>query len=319
MTRLERPDDDPELAGLYAQLRAQLSRLLSQSDANDSAIPGLGLYRLDYPNDPVSAIYEPSIVFVAQGRKRVVLGAEVIEYGVGTFVLTAIDLPTVSHVIEADPDQPCFVLLLRLDPAMLQQLAGEMNLHGLSETEENQVAMTLGTMTPELLGAFVRLVSLAERTREAVIMAPLILREITFRLLMGPSAVQLRRIAKQEPRSKNIAAVVRWLREHYAKPIRIEAMAKIAQMSVSTLHRHFSALTQMSPLQYQKHLRLHEARRLLLIEGLDASTTAFRVGYESVTQFNREYKRLFGKPPLQDVKFLRSGSRPTDSVDTSSF
>ncbi|MGJ7499577.1 AraC family transcriptional regulator N-terminal domain-containing protein [Variovorax sp. ZT5P49] len=302
-----RPDEDSKGAWLRARLRSHLLAHLPKAGDHVSALPGLTLYRRDGPTGPASMLYESSVGFVVQGRKRVVLGSDAYEYDAAKFVLTAVDLPTISHVLEANPSRPCLSMMLKLDFAMVQAIGGEIDLQGIAATSNAESGMTFGHMTTELLDAFVRLSALADKPQDIAIMAPLVLREITYRLLMGPSGSHLRRIARQDPRRDKILIAITWLREHYAEAIRIEDLAEIAAMGVSTLHHHFSAITHMSPLQYQKHIRLHEARRLLLTEGLDATSAAYRVGYESVTQFSREYRRLFGNPPIRDISLLRGG------------
>ncbi len=292
-----RSDEDTEDASLRARLRSHLLAHLPEAGDHVSALPGLSLYRRDSPTEPASMLYPPSVGFVAQGRKRVVLGSDAYEYDAAQFVLTTMDMPTISQVLQASPARPCVSMMLKLDFALVQAVGGDIDLQGFAAAGNAESGMAFGPMPTELLDAFVRLLALADKPRDMAIMAPLVLREITYRLLTGPSGGHLRRIARQDPRHDKILTAIAWLRGHYAKPIRIEALAEIAAMGVSTLHHHFSAITHMSPLQYQKHIRLHEARRLLLTERLDASAAAYRVGYESVTQFSREYRRLFGNPP----------------------
>jgi len=304
-----RSAEDSEGASLRARLRSRLLAHLPEAGDHVSALPGLTLYRRDRPTEPASVLYEPSVAFVVQGRKRVVLGSDAYEYDAGKFVLTAVDLPTISHVLEANPSQPCLSVMLKLDFAMVQTVGAQIDLQGIAVTNNAESGMTFGHMTPELLDAFVRLFALADKPQDIAIVAPLVLREIIYRLLMGPAGGHLRRIAKHDPRCDKILVAIAWLREHYAEAIRIEALAEIAAMGVSTLHHHFNAITHMSPLQYQKHIRLHEARRLLLTERLDATSAAYRVGYESVTQFSREYRRLFGNPPIRDISLLCGGSK----------
>jgi AraC-like DNA-binding protein len=305
--RSARPDEDSQAASLRARLRSHLLAHLPKAGDCVTALPGLALYRRDSPTEPASMLYEPSVGFVVQGRKRVVLGSDAYEYDAARSVLTTMDLPTISHVLEADPGRPCLSMMLKLDFAMVQAIGGEIDQQGGAATGNTESGMAFGQMTTELLDAFVRLLALTDKPRDIAIMAPLVLREITYRLLEGPSGGHLRRIARQDPRRDKILTAIAWLRAHYAEAIRIEDVAEIAAMGVSTLHHHFSAITHMSPLQYQKHIRLHEARRLLLTEGLDATSAAYRVGYESVTQFSREYRRLFGNPPIRDISLLRGG------------
>ncbi len=252
-------------------------------------------------------LYESSVDLVVQGRKRVVLGSDAYEYDAAKFVLTAVDLPTISHVLEANPNRPCLSMLLKLDFAMVQAIGGEIDLQGIAATSNAESGMTFGHMTTELLDAFVRLSALADKPQDIAIMAPLGAARNYISPAYGAVGRPSSSHCQTRPRRDKILTAIAWLREHYAEAIRIEDLAEIAAMGVSTLHHHFSAITHMSPLQYQKHIRLHEARRLLLTEGLDATSAAYRVGYESVTQFSREYRRLFGNPPIRDISLLRGG------------
>jgi AraC-like DNA-binding protein len=298
-----RPDDERE--PLRAKLEQRILRHLPAEGDHDTALPGLSFYRRDGFCEAVSALYEPSLSLVIQGRKRVVLGSETYEYEAGQFVLTAVDLPTLSQVLEADDDRPFLSIMLKLDLATVQEISGEIDLHGLQGRAAGP-GMVIGFVTADLLDALTRLAGLLDAPRDIPIMGRLILHEVIYRLLLGPAGAQLRQIAMHGTRCNRIAGVTSWLREHHAEPVRIEALAERAAMGVSTLHHHFKAITRMSPLQYQKHIRLHEARHLLLTEPIDASTVAFRVGYETVTQFSREYRRLFGNPPIRDVSRLRN-------------
>ncbi len=267
-------------------------------------MPGLSFYRRDGFCEPVSALYEPSLSLVVQGRKRVVLGSETYEYDAGRFMLTSVDLPTIAQVLDAGETQPFLSIMLTLDLAAVREVGGEIDLHGL-HADCGGSGMMIGSVTADLLDAIMRLAALSDTPRDIPVMGRLVLREIVYHLLVGPAGAQLRQIAKQGTQCNRIAGVIAWLREHYAEPVRVEALADMAAMGVSTLHHHFSAITRLSPLQYQKQIRLHEARRLLLTEAMDASTAAFRVGYESVTQFSREYRRLFGNPPIRDIALLQ--------------
>jgi len=295
-------DDQPALA--RARLAEHVLRRLPNAGDDISAVPGLSFYRRDGFCEAVSALYEPSLSLVVQGRKRVVLGSETYEYDAGRFMLTSVDLPTISQVLDGSETHPFLSMMLKLDLAVVQEVGGEIDLQGILTSGAGS-GMMIGSITADLLDAIVRLAALADVPRDIPIMGRLVLREIVYRLLVGPAGGQLRQIAMQGSRCNRIASVIAWLREHYAEPVRIEMLADMAAMGVSTLHQHFNAITRLSPLQYQKQIRLHEARRLLLTEPMDASTVAFRVGYESVTQFSREYRRLFGNPPIRDISLLR--------------
>jgi len=269
-----------------------------------SRVPGLMLIRRNGPCEAVSALYEPSFALLLQGRKQVILGKEKIDYDPDHFLLTSVDLPTMSQVTEANPSQPFLSIMLKLDLQVAQQVAAEIDARGIPN-DAPRAPMALGAVTADLLDAVIRLEALSGRPRDIPFMATLLMREITYRLLLSPAGAWLREIAMLGTRCNRVAGVITWLRENYARAVRIEELAEMAAMGVSTFYHHFSGITQMSPLQFQKKIRLHEARRLLLTEPIDATTVALRVGYESATQFNREYRRLFGQPPIRDVSILR--------------
>jgi AraC-like DNA-binding protein len=296
------PDDED--AVFDARLAERILDKLPQAGDHDTAIPGLSFYRRDSFCPPASTLYEPSLSLVVQGRKRVVLGAQTYEYGAGHFMLTSVNLPTIAQVLDGSESYPFLSILLKLDIATVKEVGAEVDLQGVRPGTV-EAGMAVGIMTPDLLDAIVRLAAFSDTPHDIPIMGKLVLREVVYRLLMGSAGAHLRQIAMLGSQCGRIASVIAWLREHYAEPIRIEELAEMAAMGVSTLHHHFSGITRMSPLQYQKHIRLHEARRLMLTEALDASTAAFRVGYESGTQFSREYRRLFGNPPIRDVALLR--------------
>jgi AraC-like DNA-binding protein len=296
---------DDACAVLRDRLADRMLRHLPEPGDHLSAVPGLSFYRRDGFCAPVSALYEPSLSLVVQGRKRVVLGTETYEYDAGRFILTSVDLPTIAQVLDGSAAYPFLSMILKLDPATVQEVSGEIDLHGIRPDGAGS-GMATGSVTADLLDAILRLAALADVPRDIPIMGRLALREIVYRLLVGPAGAQLRQIATLGTQCNRIAEVISWLREHHAEPIRIEMLAEMAAMGVSTLHHRFKAVTRLSPLQYQKRIRLHEARRLLLTEPVDASTVAFRVGYESVTQFSREYRRLFGNPPVRDIALVRS-------------
>jgi AraC-like DNA-binding protein len=297
-----------ERLALNERLAARILHHLPQAGDHDSAVPGLSFYRRDDFCPPASTLYEPSLSLVIQGRKHVLLGNQAYEYGAGDFMLTAIDLPTIAQVLDGSADYPFLSILLKLDIATIKEVAGEIDLHGAVAGAVDS-GMAVGTATSELLDAFLRLMALADTPRDIPILGKLLMREVVYRLLLGPAGAHLRSIAVQGSRCGRMAGVIAHLRDNYAQPVRIEELAEMAAMGISTLHHHFNGLTRMSPLQYQKHIRLHEARRLLLTEHLDAGSAAFRVGYESVTQFSREYRRLFGAPPMRDVAQLRQARR----------
>jgi AraC-like DNA-binding protein len=242
---------------------------------------------------------------VVQGRKRVTLGRTSFDYDPSRFLLTSLDLPVTSQVIEASQEVPYLCMRLELDIAIVRELLGSEPEQGAAAARASAPAMATAETTAEFLDAFSRLLDLQHAPQDMDFMSGLIKREIIYRILHSAEGERLRSIATVGENSQRTAKAVEWIRDNYTKPLRVETLAEVACMGVSTLHHHFRALTSMSPLQYQKQLRLHEARRRMLMDGLDAAHAAFEVGYESASQFNREYSRFFGQPPMRDVRALR--------------
>jgi AraC-like DNA-binding protein len=297
-----------ETAALRAELGRRIERHMDLTGANATAIGGLNLYRCTGLTPAYSTIYEPSLAVIVRGRKRVVVGDETYLYDESRFLLTAVDMPTIANIMEATPDQPHLAIMLRLDLETARQMIADIDIAAI-ETCNAGAAMATGPATLELLDAVNRLLGLLDVPHDIPILGRLIEREILYRLLTGPTGARLRQTVSLGTQANRAARVIAWLRGNFVLPVRVEALADVAGMGVSTLHHHFRALTAMSPLQYQKHLRLHEARRLMLSEAIDAGTAAMRVGYESPTQFSREYRRLFGAPPKRDVEALRIEAR----------
>lgn len=293
--------------GMEAALEALakgIARWTDKGDRFETAIPGLTLYRRDEPSPPTIIMYEPCICVVAQGAKRVLLGDDTYVYDPRHFLITAVDLPTVVQIIKASREKPCLGLILKLDQREITQLMVDSSLPP-PRPQQSSRAMATGGVTQPLLAAFQRLIDLLAEPKDIPILSPIIQREIFYRLLVGDQGVRLRQMASAGSQSQQIARAIDWLKGNFTRPLRIDDLAAQVNMSTSTFHHHFRALTAMSPLQYQKWLRLYEARRLMLGENQDATTTAFQVGYESPSQFSREYSRLFGAPPLRDITNLR--------------
>jgi len=285
-------------------LGKSIARWTDKGDQYTTGIPGLSLHRRDEPTPPVSIMYEPRICVIAQGAKRVLLGDETYVYDPQHFLITSVDLPTVVQVINASRQKPYLGLVLRLDQREMSQLMVDSNLPP-PRPQQSSRGMATGEVTLQLLTAFQRLIDLLDEPKDIPILAPIIEREISYRLLVSDQGARLRQIASAGSQSQQIARAIHWLKDNFTQPLRIDDLAAQVNMSTSTFHHHFRAVTAMSPLQYQKWLRLNEARRLLLAENQDATTAAFQVGYESPSQFSREYSRMFGAPPLRDITNLR--------------
>jgi AraC-like DNA-binding protein len=286
-----------ELAGKIA------ARAVAEGDM-PTEIPNLRLYRRSVPTACASAAYEPSLVVFLQGQKRINAGKTTYICDSSNFLLTSVDLPVVSQVVAATQKMPLLCLLLKLEMPAVREILAHQEFHLRGESADAR-AMAVGVTSFELLNACSRLVDLLDTPQDIPFLSGLIQREIVFRLLRSPQGKHLRAIATLGEQSHRTAKAVEWLRMNYTKPLRVEELATMARMGVSTLHHQFRSLTAMSPLQYQKQLRLHVARERMLNEGLDAASAAFEVGYESASQFNREYSRFFGLPPMRDVKARR--------------
>jgi AraC-like DNA-binding protein len=241
---------------------------------------------------------------VAQGAKRVILGDDTYVYDAQHYLITSVHLPTVVQVTEASPEKPYLGLRLTFDLRELSQLMADSHLPA-PRTQQSSRGMATGEVTPALVNAFVRLIDLLDNKEDIPILAPVIQREIVYRLLVGDQGERLRQIAVAGSQSQQIARAIEWLKGNFTETLRIDDLATKSRMSTSTFHHHFRSMTALSPLQYQKQLRLQEARRLMLSDRIDAATAAFQVGYESPSQFSREYNRLFGAPPLRDINNLR--------------
>lgn len=285
-------------------LGKSIARFSGKSDRTETAVPGLSLYRREEPTEPVSAMYDPCICLAVQGAKRAVLGSDEYVYDAQHYLITPINLPTVVQIIEASPDKPYLGMVLDLDLRALAELMVESAMPQ-PQTQQSGRAMAMGKVTLPLVDAFQRLVDLLDEPKDIPILAPIIKREIFYRMLVGEQGARLRQMASVGSQGHKIAKAIDWLKENFTQPLRIGVLASQVNMSTSTFHHHFRELTAMSPLQYQKWLRLNEARRLMLTENQDAGTAAFQVGYDSPSQFSREYSRLFGAPPSRDITNLR--------------
>ena len=268
-------------------------------------IPRLHLIRSSRPTEPIHAVHQPAVCFVAQGRKQVMVGPSVHAYDHAKYLVVSVDVPIVGQILEASAAEPYLCVRLDLDPAAIGALMLEANVPSAASEQPGQ-ALSLSSMTTELLDTAIRLVRLLETPRDIPILAPLVEREILYRLLMGDQVSKLRQIALGESKLQQVNRAIAWIKMNFREPFSMGAVAAEARMSPSTLHEHFKVVTSMSPLKYQKQLRLLEARRLILSQSLDAATAGHSVGYESPSQFSREYKRIFGAPPARDIARLRA-------------
>jgi AraC-like DNA-binding protein len=298
-----------------AELAGKIASLIGNEENRITEIPGVSLHRRTAPTPPCRTTYHPGIIVVAQGSKQVNLGKSSFIYDEAHYLLTAVDLPIVSWVAQATQEVPCLVLSLKLDISMVRELLSRDEIH-VADSPSDSPAMSIGETTPEFLSACCRLLDLLNSPQDIPFLNGLIQREIIYRILRGPEGARLRAVATLGDQSHRTAKAIAWIAANYAKTLRVEELAELSSMGVSTLHHHFRMLTSMSPLQYQKQLRLQSARNLMLNSGFDAASAAFEVGYESPTQFSREYSRFFGQPPIRDIRTLRESGAPASEPIT---
>lgn len=285
------------------ELAAAIDRHVAGSGICTTAMPHVSLIRADQPSTPTPAVYEASLCLIAQGSKRVAIGDDSVVYDAAHYLLVSVDPPLVGHVIDASPDCPYLCCKIDLDPSMLSDL---MVAEGGAALQTHLPVLGVYPSDPDLIDAVCRLVGLLDQPDTIRVLAPLIEREILYRLLTGPHGPMLRHLVTAGSHLNQISRAIAVIRRRFDAPIRIDEVAAEAGMSPSSLHAHFKAITRMTPLDYQKQLRLQEARRLMLVGGATAGTAGFAVGYESPSQFSREYRRLFGAPPRQDIERLHA-------------
>ena len=268
-------------------------------------ISSLKLVRRSAPTEATSYLHEPSVCVIAQGAKRVMLGEEIYVYDEHHYLITSVDLPVVSQVTEAGKEKPYLGLVLEIKRQDILHMVAENDLPAPPRLSSVSKGMAVGKISLPLLSALLRLIDLLDTPKDIPMLAPMIQREIIYRLLTGEQGPHLLQVAASGSNSDQIAKAVEWLKNNYKRPLKIDDLAAYSGMSSSSFHQHFRSLTAMTPLQYQKRLRLNEARQLMLMKRIDAGTAGFQVGYESQSQFSREYSRLFGSPPSRDIKILR--------------
>lgn len=301
MTRSQTADLAPQLSAL-AQL---MTRHCGTDGIHVTAVPGMALLRQSTPmGEPIHAVHQPAMCLIVQGIKRVMLGGEIYDYDASRYLVVSVDVPVSGQVTGATAQMPYLCIRLDIDPGEIAALLLQSGLGGASAVGVDR-ALAVSQSSAPLLDAVLRMVQLLDAPEDIQALAPLARREILYRLLKGEQSAHLHQIATTDGPAQRIARAINWLKAHYDERLRIETLARDMHMSPSSLHHHFKAVTGMSPLQFQKQLRLQAARQLMLTEGIDAATAGHRVGYESPSQFGREYVRLFGVSPVRDLRRLR--------------
>jgi len=289
-----------------AEIRSLLSRHVVPGEKSEP-LPGIRLVGATAPTELISAVYEPAFALVAQGAKRAVLGNRMLDYGSGQYLVVPVDLPVAGQVVRASKDEPYLALALTLRSASIATLLLEM---GSSERRVTEgLGLSVSVAHADLLDPVARLLRLLDRPDDIAVLGPLLEREILWRLLAGEQGGTVRQIGLADSRLAQISRAIQWIRAHYTRILRIDELADVAGMSLSSFYRHFRAVTSMSALQYQKQIRLQEARARLIADAKDVAAVGFDVGYDSPSQFSREYSRLFGVPPGRDMKRLRGEAK----------
>lgn len=297
-------EDSQRIAQLNVELKQKLLRYLDSPCIYPTAIEGFNLVRREDVGTSEQCFEKPLVGLVVQGTKHSLMGGREFVYTENQCIVAGIDMPISSYVINPTHETPFLFLYLYLDRHLLSSLTLEMK-HNFPETSEDCTSVSIADAGSDILEMFLRLVDLLEKPEQISIRAPMMLRELHYLLLISPHGNILRQLNTPGTQNNQVAQAITWIRENYKIPMRVESLARQVSMSTANLHRHFKLLTGLSPLQYQKQLRLYEAQRLMLVENERASSAAFAVGYESMTQFNREYKRVFGEPPLRDLNRRR--------------
>ena len=286
------------------ELASLTEKYSSGEGVHATAVNGLFCIRLSAPNMTLPAVYQPSVCVILQGAKQVLLEEEIYRYEPPQFLAVSVDLPLLGQVVEASAERPYLCLQIEIDPRQIGELIAHSGDTGWTRSDTTR-GLFVGTPDGPTLEAVLRLARLLETPRDIPRLAPMMLREFHYRLLSSEYGPLIAQMAISGSNTRKIGQVIRQIKTQLASPIRIEELAAMVNMSPSSFHQHFKAVTAMSPLQYQKRLRLTEARHILLAENADAASTAYRVGYQSVSQFSREYARMFGAPPIRDVEGIR--------------
>jgi AraC-like DNA-binding protein len=295
---------DPALELLRQELAGLVVRHCP-SGTVPSAIADLHLSRYEQSTRSMPTLAQPALCILAQGRKEICLGDETYVYDPLHYMVVSVAMPISGALLEASPQNPSLGIRLDIDPAEINSLIAEAGPMGVPSQPSSR-GVFIERLDTQMLDALLRLIRLLDTPKDIAVLAPLIRREILYRLLRGQQGARLYEIAMANTQTHRVCQAIQWLNDHFQRPLRIDDLAREVNLSASTLHHRFKAVTSMSPLQYQKQLRLQEARRLMLNDGLEASVAGYRVGYESPSQFSREYSRLYGAPPLRDMARLRS-------------
>ena len=271
----------------------------------ETAVPRIAISRCEAATGPIPAFYEPMICLILQGAKCILIGDQAVHYDQPSYFISTIDMPVTSDVYCAGPDRPYLAITLKFDATVISDVLLGMEDNAPAASAEPGWGFGIAPVTPDLLDSWLRLLRLLDSPKDITVLGPLVEREIIYRLLKGPRGGMLRQLATGDSRLGQVRRTIGWIRDNLAEPFQVEDLAARAGMSASAFHRHFKAVTAMSPVQYQKRLRLHVARRRLIAEAGDVARIAFSVGYESATQFGREYTRMFGASPARDAARLR--------------
>jgi AraC-like DNA-binding protein len=300
---LQKVHDFIPAAGAQQDLSNRVARLTPFDGMHQSAVPSLALTRGSVPTMCMPTVLQPCLAIVVQGRKRALLNDEVFTYDALNYLVVSVTLPAMGQVLDATPERPYLSLRLNLDLQEIARLVLELGESSPPATANR--GLFVARLDEPLLDAVLRMVKLLDAPHDIAVLAPVVQREIYYRVLRGELGHRLVDLARAEGGNHRIVRAIEWLKQRYAEPLSIEELAGAVHMSPSALHHRFKAVTAMSPLQYQKNLRLHEARRLIFADGIECATAGHRVGYESASQFSREYRRLFGAPPRAEVARLR--------------
>ena len=296
-----------------ARLRQSISRYAGEG-LTPTALSGVSVVRSVSTSEPLCGIAEPTLAVVAQGVKATTLNGRTFTYGAGQFLVVSVDLPVIGHVTQGSAEQPFLAFVLELRPSMIAALLLETaaaTTAGLGIPDTLPAGIAVNDASPALLDAIGRLLALLDAPDDAAALSTGVEREVLWRLITGPQGATVRQIGLADSRLAHLARAIRWIRSHYNETLRVEELASLPTMSVSSFHRHFRAVTSMTPIQFQKQIRLHEARALLLAEPGDVTGVGFAVGYDSPSQFSREYRRMFGAPPSRDARALRGAAVPS--------